>query len=374
MIRVLHVMGCADVGGISTVVLNYYRFIDRTRIHFDIALTVSEVGQNAMALRDMGAKIYFLPMKSTGLRRFRESLKELLRNGNYDAIHVHESETCYIALQVAKQLGVPCRIAHAHNSSPYQSIKGELRRLSGCLLNYHFATCVIGCGQLSGERIFGKHNMKRDRALVLPNAIDTPLFSYDPQMRQEVRRELGVENKFVLGMVGRLSEEKNIPYAVDLMPQVLRAIPHAVLVIVGSGSEEEHIRSHIRDRGLEDKVMLLGHRADVTRLYQAFDIFLMPSLSEGFPIAAVEALASGLPILLSDTITRELRFATAVEYLPLSHPEQWIKTILLCRISWARKAREKQVAEHGLDIRDTVKTLENVYINAVKADRIEAEP
>ena len=373
VIRVLHVMGCGDAGGISTVVLNYYRFIDRTKIHFDIALTVPEVGQNAEALQAMGAKLYFLPMKSTGLRKFRNSLKELLKQGNYDAIHVHESETSYIALQVAKQLGVTCRVAHAHTTSPYLNFSGEIRRLSGCLLNYHYATCVIGCGQLAGERIFGKYNMKRERAMVLPNAIDTTLFDYDPQVRDEVRRELGLEDKFVMGMVGRLAEQKNTMYALELLPQLLRYIPHAVLVVAGNGPEEETLHSRIAELGMEHKVTLLGRRADVARLYQAFDIFLMPSLFEGYPLAAVEALATGLPVLLSDAITRELRFGSAVEYLPLSHPEQWIKTILLRRISWARKARAKEVAAHGLDIRDTVKTLENVYLRDLGVEVLEAE-
>lgn len=363
MFRVLHIMGCADAGGISTVVLNYYRFIDRTKIHFDIALTVDTVGQNAQALMDLGAQIFFVPLKSTGLGSFRKALTRLLKEGNYDAIHVHESETCYVALGVAKKLGIPCRIAHAHTSSPFRNLKSEIRRLSGCILNYHYATTVIGCGQLAGERVFGKGNMKRPKAVILPNAIDTVRFAYNERIRREVREELNVKGKYVIGMVGRLSEEKNTPYALELMPEVLEKIPNAVLVVAGNGPDEAKIKTRIRELQLENDVIMLGRRGDVARLYQAFDLFLMPSFSEGYPLAAVEALASGLPVLLSDTITRELDFASAIQYIPLADRVWWVAEIFNWQETVDRTERQGEVAANGLDIHDTVKLLERIYLN-----------
>lgn len=362
MFRVLHIMGCADAGGISTVVLNYYRFIDRSKIHFDIALTVDTVGQNAQALMDLGAQVYFVPLKSAGLSSFRKALTKLLQEGNYDAIHVHESETCYVAMSVAKKMGVPCRIAHAHTSSPFRNLKSELRRLSGCVLNYHYATTVIGCGQLAGERVFGKWNMKRPKAVILPNAIDTVRFAYNERIRREVREELDVKDKYVIGMVGRLSEEKNTPYALELMPKVLKRIPNAVLVVAGNGPDEAKIKTRIRELQLEKDVIMLGRRGDVARLYQGFDLFLMPSFSEGYPLAAVEALASGLPVLLSHTITRELKFATGVHYLPLTNRDWWISEIVSWQNAGDRAVRQREVAAQGLDIHDTVKLLEQIYL------------
>lgn len=363
MFRVLHVMGCADAGGISTVVLNYYRFIDRTKIHFDIALTVDTVGQNAQALMDLGAEVFFVPLKSTGLGSFRKALTKLLQQGKYDAIHVHESETCYVALSVAKKMGIPCRIAHAHTSSPCRDLKNQLRRLSGCVLNYYYATTVIGCGQLAGERVFGKRNMTQPKAIVLPNAIDTVRFAYNERIRREVREELAVEDRYVIGMVGRLSEEKNIPYALELMSRVLKKVPNAVLVIAGNGPDESKIKTRIRELQLENNVIMLGRRGDVARLYQAFDLFIMPSFSEGYPLAAVEALASGLPVLLSSDITRELDFASGVQYLPLTNRNWWLSDVVYWQKGGDRTARQYEVAEHGLDIHDTVKLLEQVYLN-----------
>lgn len=361
MIRVLHVMGCADAGGISAVVLNYYRFIDRTKIHFDIALTVPEAGQNARALQELGAEVFFLPLKSRGMEAFKQALADLLEKGRYDALHVHESETCYVALQVAKKLGIRCRIAHSHTCSPWEGWKGELRRLSGVLLNYPVSTHVIGCGQKAGERVFGKWNMRRPKALVLPNAVDTARFAYDEQIRKAVRSEMGIGEKFVIGMVGRLSEEKNNGYALELMPRILKEIPNAVLVVAGNGPDEEKFRARVQELHLENAVWQLGRRADADRLYQAFDVYLLPSFTEGFPVAAVEAMASGLPILLSDAITRELEFGSAVTYLPLADMEQWVRAVTKWQTDTCRGLRQSEPAQNGLDIRNTVHVLEEIY-------------
>lgn len=367
MIRVLHIMGCSDAGGISSVVLNYYRHMDRTKVRFDIGLTIPTVGQNGRALQELGARIHFLPLKSEGLAAFQKALETLLAQEKYDAVHVHESETCYVALAVAKKLGIPCRIAHSHTCSPWEGWKGEVRRLSGIVLNYHYATHVMGCGRLAGERVFGKYNMKRPKSMVLPNAVDTGRFAFNQQVRRQVRQELGVENNYVIGMVGRLAEEKNPGYGVELMPRLLERLPDAVLVMAGNGSEEEKLRQRIRELGLKDHVMLLGRRSDVDRLYQAFDLFLLPSFTEGFPVAAVEAMASGLPVLLSDAITDELKFGSAVTYLPLSEPGGWIREIAKWHQDDGRAARQKEPAENGLDIRSAAKRLEGIY---TKAQRI----
>ena len=354
-------MGCADAGGISAVVLNYYRFIDRTKIHFDIALTVPEAGQNAFALQELGAQIYFLPMKSLGMKTFKQGLETLLKEGKYDALHVHESETCYVALQVAKNLGIKCRISHSHTTSPWEGWKGEVRRLSGVLLNYPVSSHVIGCGQLSGERIFGRRNMRRPKALVLPNAVDTAKFAFDEEIRAEVRKELGVEDKMVIGMVGRLTDQKNYPFALKVMAKLCREHPEYVLVAAGNGPDEEMINTMIRDLRLEEHVHMLGRRADVNRLYQAYDLFLMPSLYEGFPVAGVEALSSGLPALLSTEITKELERFSAVEYLPLSSEDIWVDAILRQTKPADRSIRQKEVAQRGFDIRDTAQILEKIY-------------
>ena len=192
-------------------------------------------------------------------------------------------------------------------------------------------------------------------------------FAYDPQARQETRRELHVEDNYVLGMVARLSDQKNIPYAVKLMDRIRDQLPGAILLIVGNGENEQMIRDQIKSLHLEDRIRLLGRQADVARIYQAFDLLLMPSLYEGYPLAAVEALASGLPVLMSDKITRELEFASGVSYLSLKDQNLWIEKIKKWQQDPDRAGRQGEIPAHGLDIRSCVEILQGVYEQDAKA-------
>ncbi len=360
-------MAGADVGGISEVVLNYYRFIDRSRIHFDIAFTTEAKGKNADALRELGAGILRLPLKSEGIRRFENSLLELLEKNHYDCVHVHENETSYVALKAAKKAGVPQRIAHSHTSSPFVSLKGEIRRLSGCVLNTVFATKLIGCGQLAGERVFGKLAMRTSKAVVLPNAIDLSAFSYSEEVRAQVRSEEGFDGRYVIGMVGRLSPEKNHQYALHLMEKIAAVNPSALLVIVGNGDDEAMICEQIEAKKLQSHVKMLGRRKDVHRLCQGFDALCMPSYHEGFPVAAVEALASGLPLVLSDTITKELAFSGRTKYIRLNNDAAWVDALLnTADASACRENGYQELKDQCLDIRDAAKLLETIYLKKHK--------
>ncbi len=362
MINVLHVMGCADVGGISSVVINYYRHLDKNRIHFDVALTVDTIGMNGKELQKLGVEFFLIPMKSKSISTYCENLRAILQKKHYDAIHVHENETSYVALKVAKEMGVACRVAHSHTSLPYSGIKSELRRLVGIVLNGYYATHLIGCGKLAGDRVFGKINMKSSKGMVLPNAIDTRRFRYSEEERKSIRADMQLENAYVIGMVGRVSPEKNTVYALELFDAVKQIIPNVVLVIVGTGPDEEKLLHRINSHGLTLDVKFLGRRSDVERLYQAFDLFWMPSLHEGFPVAAVEAMASGLPIVLSDTITRELDFGEKIHYLPIKDKKRWAEVSSNCLLN-DKRMQADEIKMHSLDIKEAAKKLECVYVN-----------
>ena len=366
MYNVLHIMAGADAGGISTVVLNYYRAIDRTKIHFDVAVTTDMIGQNAAEMAKLGAVVHRLPLKSKGIGVFETALTELLKKENYQAVHVHENETSYVALRIAKKVGIPQRIAHAHTTSPFTSLEGELRRISGCILNYHYATNVIGCGQLAGERVFGKVNMRRKKACVLPNAIDSEKFRFDAQTREKIRKELGVEKKYVVGMVGRLSDQKNYGKALEIMREYHKLNEDAILVCAGNGELEEEIHAQVLGDRMENYVRLLGRRSDVASLYAGFDVLLMPSKFEGFPVAAVEAICEGLPVLMSDTITGELKTCAGVYYLPLTDNGPWIERLaqLANCDSMDRSRGSEELSKNNLDIRFTAKQLEDVYLES----------
>ncbi len=369
MIKILHIMAGVDAGGISTVVLNYFSRIDRELFRFDIAITTDQVGKNAEEFKKLGANIYRIPLKSNGIKKYESAVRKLLVENGYNAIHVHENETSYVALRVAKKLGIPCRIAHSHTSLPCSGLKSEIRRMAGIVLNQHYATKLIGCGKLAGDRVFGKSNMRSAKGMVLPNAVDTEKFAYSESVRNTVRTELQLENKQIIGMVGRISPEKNTLYALDLFSEFVKQNPNVVMVIVGNGPDEEKLIQKINENGLNENVKFIGRRSDVDRLYQAFDLFWMPSIHEGFPVAAVEAMASGLSVILSDTITRELSFSKNVHYLPLKDKKRWAEASSMCLKNCGRK-QTLNLKEFGLDIAETVKKLERVYCSDAANSRV----
>lgn len=363
MYRVLHIMDGANVGGISSVVLNYYRFIDRSLIQFDFAFT--NPGNNCLIdeFKGNGGKIHKLPLKSSGLRVYIDSLISLLKKEKYDAVHVHENETSYVALWAAKKAGIKKRYAHAHTSSPYVSIKGELKRLSGCVLNYHYATKVIGCGQLAGERVFGKFNMQRKKAVVLPNAVDVEAFAFDADVRYHLRQKMELEGKYIVGMVGRLAPVKNCLFALRVIKQFHECNPNVVILLIGTGEDESRIQSVIENEHIGEYVKLLGMRRDVSALYQVLDVLMIPSLHEGFPVVAVEAMANGLPVMLSSSITKELSFGSAVRYIDLDKEDAWLQALQSIELpDKNREVRGAEVQQHGFDIRQAVNKLETIYL------------
>lgn len=361
MYRVLHVADIAD-GGISMVILNWYKNLDRERIRFDIASTVTNTGNNAAQLQELGANIYFIPMKAKGIAAYKEALTKILRDGHYDAIHVHESQTSYVALRLARQMGIKKRVAHSHTSAPFCSPRGELARLSGCLLNYHYATDVVGCGILAGQRVFGKLNMKRPKAHVLKNGIYLDDFKYREDVREEVRKELGISDRFVVGMVGRLSAEKNYCFAFEIIEKLKEKKTDCLLIVAGDGPQRDELQTYVNNHNLEDYVVFLGNRSDANRLYMAMDAFLLPSVHEGFPVVAVEALASGLPVLLSDTITTELGNFKQARYLSIEDSCLWAN--ILCEVNIEAQVERVKAVEclkhNGFDSKDVAKELEQL--------------
>ena len=362
MIKVLHITGSVDVGGVSSVILNYYKFINRNVVSFDIAITTNNDGINGKHLRNLGANIYKIALKSANRKQFEKDIETLIYKNKYDIVHVHGNYTSWVALRVAKRCGVKVRIAHAHTAvQKGESIREKLKRVTGFFLNSYYSTSMIACGKMAGDYVFGRINMLRRKSIILPNSVDVEHYKYNEKIRHEVIASLNLENKFVVGIVGRISPEKNVLYGVDIFKSIKEKISNSILVVVGDGGEMDNLKRKIVDDNLESDVLCLGKRDDVNRLLQAFDLLIMPSLYEGFPVVAVEAMASGLPVLLSDRITKELDFGSAVRYLPLNNKNNWADAASEFINDSKRGKRTMEVIDNGLDIRYTVDSLMNLY-------------
>lgn len=359
------------VGGIQTLLVNLLEHFDLDKlqvdflvlddgIHYDLEDKVQALGATLYKLE--GAWIY----KPQDYLSYRKKVQGFFaEHHDYDAVHLHSSSKNFFVLHYAKKYGIPVRIAHSHNTG-FQSkskaqillgnvLKGPLKKSA----NYYFA-----CSAYAGEWLFGKKAVEQGKVHVMPNGIDLDKFQYSEDTRTALRRELGVEGKTVIGNVGRFTPQKNHSVLIDIFEEIHRQNPDTVLLLAGIGELMDETKEKVKARGLEDCVQFLGFRTDVMNLTQAMDVFLMPSLYEGFPVTGIEAQAVGLPCAFSDTITREAKLIDQVEYISLEAPlTEWAEKTLALAGSCDRNACGKVLKERGFDINDIARFLEGFYRN-----------
>ena len=357
-LNILHIINGADLGGISTFILNYYRNMEQNRYHFDFCMYDTKLGHNGKELKKMGCSFYTLPSKKKILKYYN-TLKEVIKRGNYDVIHVHTNTSSYIPLWIAKRCGVKIRVAHAHSAVVECSTIYKIKAFLGKMLIPRVATKLCPCSTDAGHVVFGKNA----KVNIIPNAIDVEKYKLTPSIRYDVRKEIGIQDdEFVIGMIGRLSEEKNTQYAINVFNRFFKEKDNYKLMIVGDGVLREKLEKQVYDCGLSEKILFLGQRSDAWRLYQSFDLFLLPSKYEGFPISAVEALSAGLPVILSENITKDVSFGKNICYLSIeeSKMQQWEKVIIYYEKNPVRSNGE-EVIENGFDIKSAVYLLEEIY-------------
>lgn len=323
-IRVAHVMGKMVGGGLESVVMNYYRHIDRSRLQFDFIVDEDSILVPREEIESLGGHVFVVPPYQHVLA-YQKALIRLFREQGWRIVHSHENTLSVFPLRAAKRAGVPVRIAHSHSTSG----PGEPSRNAMKWVLRHFAnvypTHRMACSRHAGEWLFGK----RAGFDVLYNAIELDRFRFDPRTRAEMRAKLGVsDGSLVVGHIGRFVTQKNHTFLLEVFDRVVTDDADAVLVLAGDGPLRSEIERRAQEMELSDKVRVLGQRSDANRLYQAFDVFCLPSLYEGLGIVAVEAQASGLPCVLSTEVPKEVEVADGCTFLGLREPtERWSAAI-----------------------------------------------
>ena len=327
-IRVAQVLGVMNGGGIEQVVMNYYRHIDRSRVQFDFLVG----GGSAMVPREeissLGGRVYMTPSRSNPIA-YSSELEHILREGGWPIVHAHMNALSYFPLRAAKRAGVPVRIAHSHSTSGKgEHAKNIVKAVLKTMAN-RYPTHLMACSTYAGNWLFGKGKS----FAVLPNAIDIQSFLSNRKIRAEVRSELGLGNdQFVVGHIGRFAIQKNHAFLLKVFAEVLAYEPDSVLILVGDGPLVEKVREEASSLGIAESVRFLGLRADASRLYQAFDVFCLPSLYEGLPVVSIESQASGTPILSSTEVTREAAVTPLMEFEALSSScDEWAKHLISMR-------------------------------------------
>ena len=367
MIRVLQVFGSLNRGGLESFVMNLYRAIDKNKIQFDFLLS-SPGGNYEEEVKAFGARIYYLPQRNRGIRNYHFALDKFFAEhaAEYNAIHVHASSLSAITpLYYARKYGVKTRIIHSHSSTIRQELKANFLHHAAHRINKlrigKLANIYLGCSDKALDWMY-KGSGVRKKACMINNAIPLTEYKFNEEVRKKIREDMGLHGKFVVGHVGSFTHVKNHRFLISIFRDMLKEIPSAHLLIIGEGPLREQIISQIDNLGLKDNVTLAGLRSDVNTLLQGMDMIIMPSLFEGLPVSLVEAQASGLPVIASETISKDTAITPNIRFIPLSAgSEAWLKAIMEFHDHFRREDTSEFISKNGFDIKNVATYLSQIY-------------
>ena len=359
MVRVLHIVTNMDRGGLETMLMNYYRHMDREKIQFDFLEHRRDRAAYDDEIESLGGRIFRLPRLNPLSSDYFHALNAFFAaHPEYRIVHSHLDCMSAYPLCAAKNAKVPVRIAHAHSTSQDRNWKLVFKLISKKLISL-YTTDLFACSADAGEWMFGTKDVH-----ILPDAIDIERYAFNLLIRNQTKKALGLDDAFVIGHVGRFSAVKNHSFLTDVFAQIKRQEPNSKLLLVGAGSEMQAVQQKVKALGLGADVIFTGVRNDVANLMQAMDVFVFPSLYEGLGIVLIEAQAAGLPCVVSDTIPREAYLTDLITAEKLSSSvEKWAEKILKKR-DFPRTDRRDEIAAHGFDITTEVVKLQEFYINA----------
>ncbi len=356
MIRILQVVTHMNRGGLETMLMNYYRHMDRTQVQFDFLTHREYDGDYGEEIRQLGGKIYHMSVLNPFSPDYRKDLGAFFdSHPEYKIVHVHQDCLSGVILQVAKQHGVPVRIAHSHNANQAKDIKYPVKLLFRSFIP-RYATKLMACGEDAGKWMFRGAPFE-----ILSNAIPAADLSCNEERKRIQREKWGIQpNELLVGHVGNFTLQKNHLFLLDIFNEIQKRTS-AKLMLVGKKKQWSDVDEKIQALGLQDKVILAGVRSDVPDLLQAMDVFVFPSLHEGLPLTMVEAQASGLPCLISDKVPIECKMTETVQQLSLNDaPEIWAERAMEAALM-SRKNTYEEIKAAGYDIVENAKRLQKMY-------------
>lgn len=384
---VLHVVGRLDIGGAESRIMDLYRNIDREKVQFHFMQHTSDKCAFEDEVISLGGKVYHVPRFNVkNYFEYKKAWKKFfIGHPEITVVHGHMTSTAAIYLPIAKKAGVKITIAHARSAGVDPGVKGKitnfLRRNLYKKSDYRFT-----CSRLAGDAVFGDQREEKRKAKFIPNAIDVDKFAFDMNIRESIRQELGIENKFVVGHVGRFAPMKNHSYMLEILEQCMKLeqeknLPETVMMFLGDGPLKEEIQQKATEMGIASRILFMGNKKDVYRYYQAMDYFLLPSFYEGLPGTAIEAQASGLPGIISDAVTQEAVVTNLMELRSVKEDAHiWAEIIMeenrkqQCTeksdiieennsITVTRSKYADEVKKAAFDVKEQAKKMEDFYLS-----------
>lgn len=357
MKRLLCLISGMNTGGAETFLMKIYRKIDKSKYQMDFCVNMKEPGFYDNEIKNMGGRMFVIPSKSEDLKGFKSGLKEIIKANNYKyVIRITSNAAGFMDLKVAKKAGAEVCIARSSNSNDGEGIWAIIAHKIGRLLYQKYVDVRIAPSDLAAKYTFGEKAFSKGEVMLLNNAIDLNLYQYSDIGRRKIRSELGISDfASVYGHIGRFSKQKNHSFLIDIFHEIHKSDEEAKLILVGDGELEKSIREKIHQLEMDSDVFFLGIRKDIPELLSAMDVFVFPSLYEGMPNTVIEAQATGLPCLVSNTITHEADVAELVHFLDLNVSEEvWAEYAQKLKNN-SRSDTMKLMSEKGYDIQSSVK-------------------
>ena len=328
-IRVAQVIGKAVISGVDSVVMNYYRHIDRNRVQFDFFIDGYNQTLIDEEILDLGGRIIKLEPYDNSMRTNMRQCRNAFTEGAYTIVHSHLNTLSCFPLYAAFRAKVPIRIAHSHSTTSRGEWKRNLMKQALRPFSKTFATHYAACADYTARWLFGSRTVQDGKVYLIQNAIDTGRFSPNEAARQRIRKEFHLENRFIIGHIGRFAFQKNHELLIRVFAEVYLQNQNAALILIGTGELEADIRTLVKELRIEHAVFFTGIRRDIPDFLNAFDVFFLPSRYEGLPVVGIEAQAVGLPCLMSDAVTKDTAITPLVEFFPLhADIEAWAQKLL----------------------------------------------
>ena len=362
---VAQIMGKWVGGGVESVIMNYYRHLDHSKIQFDFICDEDSTCIPYDEIKKLGGRVFLVP-KYQNLPKYLKALGKLFKENQYRIVHSNINTLSVFPLCAAKKAGVPIRISHSHSTSNPKEWKRNLIKNILRPFSKRYATDYFACSELAGRYLFGNKAFDRGEVKIIHNAIDVDKFKFDEAARKKLRQEFGIKDStVVIGHVGRFVQQKNHTFLVDVFKEYHKKNPDSKLLLVGSGPLEDEIKKKVERLDLEDSVLFLGQRDDINKLYSVMDVFCLPSLYEGLPVVGIEAQATGLPTIFSNRISKEVIVSSYAEIVSIQDTGFCIEKINKTTRSIKKQRSYATVFEY-MDINNEVSTLEKIYCRPIK--------
>ena len=364
MIRILQCVNDMHRAGLETMLMNYYRNIDRTKIQFDFLCNKTKPGAYDSEIESLGGRIFRTPgLNPIKYPKYLAYMKELFRKyPEYKIVEAHNGALGVYALHAAKLNNIENRIFHAHGASITKDWKLPLKLICKSRLkaniNYQYS-----CGIAAAECYFGKDTVVNGDFELIPNAIEVEKFLFNSDTRNKLRSKYNLKNKHVVGHVGRFMAQKNHTFLLDVFAEYAKTDADARLVLLGDGKLMNSIKSKAKELSIADKILFVGNVGNANEWYSAFDLFVLPSIWEGLPVVGVEAQAADLPCIFSTAVTKEIGLSEKSVFLSLnSNVEKWVKAFKIGIENDNRKDNSELIRNNNYDIKLEAIKLQNRYL------------